>query len=109
MRSARGFPIASEYCLQRIRMDGVHALMSRESTSPDPRPVTPEGTIGHAVSPDGRYVLTGVPEPELYPIEGGGPLPIPGLFPEDTPIRWNEDGSSIFVPFRVLAGDGLAD
>ena len=63
----------------------------------DPRPVTPDGVIGHAVSPDGLYIATGTPKPELYPIDGGKPLPIPGILSGDTPIRWHEDGRSLFV------------
>ncbi|MEP6994879.1 MAG: protein kinase [Acidobacteriota bacterium] len=63
----------------------------------DPRPVTPEGIIGYAISPDGRHVVTGGPSPELYPVEGGPQAPIPGVLPGDTPIRWHEDGQSLFV------------
>ena len=66
----------------------------------DPRPVTPEGTIGHAVSPDGRYVLTGVPEPELYPIEGGDHCRF-RVFSPRTPLF---DGTRMAVPSSFVPG-----
>jgi hypothetical protein len=74
------------------------------------RPVTPEGTIAYAASPDGRHVAGKDPQPMLYPIEGGSPLPIPGAVLGDEPIRWHEDGPSLFVrlgqvPARVFRLD----
>jgi Tol biopolymer transport system component len=78
--------------------------------SADARPMTPEGAIAYAVSPDGRYVAGKDPQPMLYPIEGGSTLPIPGAVQGDEPIRWHEDGHSLFVrlgyaPVRVFRLD----
>ncbi|HTO88718.1 MAG TPA: protein kinase [Thermoanaerobaculia bacterium] len=64
-----------------------------------PRPVTPEGTSGAIVSPDGRQIL--VEESEkglmLYPAEGGAGRPVPGSSGEDSVIQWTADGKSLLV------------
>ncbi len=74
------------------------------------RPVTPEGTIASAVSPDGRHVVAGDPLLKLYPVDGGEPIAIPGILSGDIPIRWHKDGRSLFVrcgylPARVFRID----
>ncbi|MDQ6892996.1 MAG: protein kinase [Acidobacteriota bacterium] len=74
------------------------------------RPVTPEGTIAYAISPDGGSVAGGDLVPKLYSIDGGDPAPIPGVQSGDIPIRWHEDGHSLFVragylPARVFRVD----
>ena len=78
--------------------------------STEANPVTPEGTIGYAPSPDGRYVVAKDQSLSLYPVEGGDPRSIPGALPGDTPIRWHQDGRSLFVrsgflPARVFRLD----
>jgi dipeptidyl aminopeptidase/acylaminoacyl peptidase len=59
------------------------------------RPVTPEGiaTGTFPISPDGRVVLAQAVDQTFYlfPLEGGDPEPIPGLTPEDSPIRFAFD------------------
>jgi Tol biopolymer transport system component len=68
-----------------------------------PKPITPEGAgaafRGVVVSPDGKFV-TG-PGPErgffLYPVEGGQPIPIPGLEEGEVPIQWTADRGSLYV------------
>jgi hypothetical protein len=68
-----------------------------------PHPITPEGTTiyshGHSVSPDGRFVAALSTERRLtlYPVDGGDPLPLPGLDSRDRPIRWSEDGRYLYV------------
>lgn len=64
-----------------------------------PRAVTPEGVVGTVISPDGKYVIAAAPGQKraLYPIEGGGPIPIPGLEDQDQIIRWTADGRSLFI------------
>ena len=54
---------------------------------------------GPPVSPDGKYaVLQDVDgTPKRWPLDGGDPLPIPGLRPEDQPVMWTEDGAALFV------------
>jgi Tol biopolymer transport system component/predicted Ser/Thr protein kinase len=66
-----------------------------------PRAITPEGVsfIFHAVSPDGKSIVaTGTDRKiAIYPAEPGEPRVVPGLEPDDIPLKWTADGGSIFV------------
>jgi len=68
-----------------------------------PRPVTPEGiTTDYALaSPDGRWVPAGIDWGQapyaLYPIDGGEPRPILGLAKGELPLRFDTDGSHLFL------------
>jgi serine/threonine protein kinase len=66
-----------------------------------PRPLLPEGVEGALVSPDGHWIVARPAQPgstaALYPVEGGQPKPIPGIAPDDDPIRWSADGSALFL------------
>jgi Tol biopolymer transport system component/predicted Ser/Thr protein kinase len=76
-----------------------------------PRAITPEGVyfLFHTMAPDGKSVVATGPDsrPAIYPTEPGEPRAVPGLEPEDIPLRWTADGASIFVyrpsapPLRV--------
>jgi hypothetical protein len=61
----------------------------------NPRPITPENTVGWLVSPDGRWLLAGTigsgTGTMLVPIAGGTPVPIDGLKPGDLTIGWASD------------------
>jgi hypothetical protein len=68
-----------------------------------PRPVTPEGIYGAAISPDGRYVAGFAADNSfaLYPTGGEGlPVRVPNATPNVAPIRWSEDGSQLFAYHR---------
>ena len=64
-----------------------------------PQPLTPEGTTGGWVSPDGTRILgrTGAGEFLLYPVGKGEASPVPHLRREDAVIRWSPDGRSLLV------------
>jgi len=69
----------------------------------DSKPITPEGIVGVHVSPDGRSVAVRGPEGKrgIWPLEGGGFQPIPGLAANSVVLGWTQDGTSIYViPFR---------
>ncbi len=63
------------------------------------RPITPEGSLGRAVSPDGGLVITQESDGKaaIYPVDGGEPKPVPGLDQRDTIVRWAADGRALFV------------
>lgn len=66
-------------------------------TSGDAKAVTPDGVICGPNSPDGRSIIGRATKALLvYRIEGGEPRPIPNLNPTFVPVRWSEDGSSIY-------------
>jgi Tol biopolymer transport system component len=66
-----------------------------------PRAITPEGVsfLFHPVAPDGKSaVATGTDRRiAIYPIEPGEPRAVPGMEPDDIPLRWTADGSALFV------------
>jgi hypothetical protein len=69
--------------------------------------VTPEGSgagyLGHAISPDGRFVAGAGPDSgiRIYAVEGGTPAPIAGLSEGEVPIQWSADGQFLYV-YRPL-------
>jgi eukaryotic-like serine/threonine-protein kinase len=73
-----------------------------------PIPITPEGITGGLISPDGKFSFRvddaggGV---AVYPTAGGAPHTIPDLEPTFTPVRWSDDGSSVYgyLPGRIPA------
>jgi DNA-binding winged helix-turn-helix (wHTH) protein/Tol biopolymer transport system component len=64
-----------------------------------PTPITPEGTVGKRVSPDGRLLVAVSPERKfwLYPVDRGQPRALSGVEPGEDVIRWSADGKYIFV------------
>jgi dipeptidyl aminopeptidase/acylaminoacyl peptidase len=77
-----------------------------------PRAITPEGVtvITQAVSPDGRSIVARGPDGRLaiYPAEPGEPRPVPGLHPDEVPVRWTADGRSLYVS-RLSALPGIIE
>jgi len=77
-------------------------LFFKDLESGEIRPVTPPGVELNepkALSPDGESVVVRAPDGRLtrYPIAGGEGTPIAGADPEDFPIRFGENGESLFV------------
>jgi eukaryotic-like serine/threonine-protein kinase len=67
-----------------------------------PRPITPEGVNFEPIapSPDGKLVAAtmGIEhQPFLYPVDGSGPRPIPGLRADDLPTGWSPDSRFLYV------------
>jgi len=68
-----------------------------------PRPITPEGIAaalpGFAISPDGLWVAAVGPARKtmLFPVEGGQPREISGVVEGEFPIRFGNDGRSVYV------------
>lgn len=69
------------------------------------RAITPEGTEGTRVSPDGKYLLATDPEEKrwLYPLERADPQPLSAAVNDDEfLIDWEADGKSILVGSRGI-------
>lgn len=78
-----------------------HALRNWVQDIPGgkPLPITPEGTVGKWLSPDGKLLVAADPGQKfwLYPTGGGKPKALSGIEPEDETIRWSADGKHLFV------------
>ncbi len=70
-----------------------------------PRAVTPEGTIGSLVTPDGKYLLAanGKREYSLYPMAGGDPQKVNFVVaPDEFVLRFFDGGKSVLVRTRTV-------
>jgi len=62
------------------------------------KPITPEGVVGRALSPDGQYIAVLSKGTWMkWPVEGGDPSPIAGLKNDDIVIAWTGDGKQVYV------------
>jgi Tol biopolymer transport system component/predicted Ser/Thr protein kinase len=77
-----------------------------------PRAITPEEVsfLFRAVAPDGKSLVATGPDRRvaIYPVEPGEPRAVPGMEPNDIPLRWTADGSSLFV-YRPSAPPGRVE
>jgi serine/threonine protein kinase len=73
--------------------------------------VTPEGTSGAIITPDGHSVLAKNDQGfALYPIDGGTPQPVRGISQNEFPVQWDASGAQIYVwddsfPARIILVD----
>jgi len=78
-----------------------HALRNwvQDIAAGKPRPITPEGTVGKWVSPDGEFVVAVDSEQRLwlYPVDGGQPKALSGIAAGEVPLRWSADGKDLFL------------
>jgi hypothetical protein len=75
----------------------------------DSRPITPEGVGGVAPSPDGRSTAVLGPDGKwgIWPLDGTGRRPIPGLDSSFRVRGWSPDGESVYaVASRQLQKTG---
>jgi DNA-binding winged helix-turn-helix (wHTH) protein/Tol biopolymer transport system component len=77
-----------------------------------PAPITPEGTVGHRVSPDGKLLVAADSEGIfwLYPMDGDHARALFGIEPGEDPVSWSADGKYLFVasegiPTRVYRAE----
>ena len=70
-----------------------------ELSTGDSKPLTPEGIAGTVISPDGKSVAVRAPDGKrgIWPIDGGGFRPIPGVESNLSIIGWTADGESLYV------------
>jgi hypothetical protein len=79
----------------------------------DPRPISPPNIVGVLSSPDGKWLLAGMGSDLterltlIVPVDGGAPLPIAGLKPDDYPLGWTSD-DRLYVAPRIQVGGAIA-
>jgi Tol biopolymer transport system component len=63
------------------------------------KPITPEGTAGVRLSPDGRNVAVQGPDRNwgIWPLDGGGFRPVPGLDSKYYISDWSPDGTYLYA------------
>jgi eukaryotic-like serine/threonine-protein kinase len=63
------------------------------------KPITPEGTSGTPLSPNGRSVAVIGPDRKwgIWSLDGGGLRPVPGLDSKYYVTGWSPDGMSLYV------------
>ena len=102
---------AVDYGAVRFLPDGKHLLASGienghgrrdyliDLSNGDSKPVTPEGVSGVHLAADGRSAAVLGPDGKwgIWPLEGGGIHPIPGLDSKYYVAVWFPDGISIYV------------
>ena len=98
-RNARWFPDGKHILFQGNEPGQPPRLWMQAVDGGPPRAVTPENVGGVLVTPDNTRVLGRSIDRRyfFYPIDGGAPVPVPGLQSSDVPIRFTEDGHSLFV------------
>jgi Tol biopolymer transport system component len=75
------------------------------------RAISPEGTRGGIISPDGKFVACRAGAKRIiYPTEGGEPIPLPELGSQDFFVRWRSDGRSLIffrqqLPVQIFRFD----
>jgi eukaryotic-like serine/threonine-protein kinase len=65
-----------------------------------PNALTPEGTRGLAISPNGNMVAVVGGQPEemsIWSMTGESPRPVPGATPDDRPVAWTADGGALWL------------
>ena len=64
-----------------------------------PKAITPEGSWGVAISPDGKWIAgpgSGQAIP-LWPVDGGEKRVVPGSLEGERPVSWSADGGSLWL------------
>jgi serine/threonine protein kinase len=63
------------------------------------RPITPEGTSGVTVAPNGQVVIAKSEQRgfELYPLDGGAPTPAKGISNAEEPVQWDGSSTHLYV------------
>ncbi|MFY9551351.1 MAG: hypothetical protein WAU32_09400, partial [Thermoanaerobaculia bacterium] len=109
IQRAAWFPGGESLLLSANEPGRAPRLYIQPAAGGDPRAITPEG-IGAdwAIAPDGLRVaaLDAGRRMQLYPIDGGEPVPAAGAEPGDAPIRFSPDGRFLYVFSRREGGGG---
>ena len=97
--SARWFPDGKSVLVCGTDEKQVSRCYVQSVAGGAPRPVTPAGTRGGLLSPDGNLVLVQGARKEylVLALVGGDPRPVASLAPDDAVARWTADGKGFLV------------
>ena len=101
---AKWFPDGKRVLFSASAPHGGSRLYVQDTTDGDPHPLTPEGYDIGPVSPDGRLVAarTADGKVQLFPVDGGPSRPVEGVEPDDTVVRWDSTGDTLFLSRGVM-------
>jgi len=98
-RNARFFPDARRIVFQGSVPGQASRVWVQDIEGGAPRAITPEGVAGSQITPDGTRLLGRATDGHFYfyPVNGGAPQPVPAMKSNDVPLRFADDGRSLFV------------
>jgi Tol biopolymer transport system component len=98
-RNARWFPDGRHILFQGNLAGQAPRLWMQAITGGKATAITPENVVGSLVRPDGKAVLGRGPDRRyyFYPIDGSTAIPLPALRGGDVPVRFSDDGASVYV------------
>ncbi|TMA21486.1 MAG: hypothetical protein E6J88_15680 [Deltaproteobacteria bacterium] len=96
----RWFPDGKRLLIAGLEPEHGLRLYVRSIDGGKPKAISPEGVriTGLALSRDGKFAAAGDERglTTLYPVEGGDPLPVPQVEPDEVPLGFADDGA-LFV------------
>ena len=98
-RNARWFPDGRRIVFSGDEPGKAPRMWMQRIDGGAPTPITPENVTGTLVTPDSRFLLGRTEDRRffLYPLAGGPAVAVPSLEPGDVPVRFSQDGASVYV------------
>ena len=96
---ARWFPDGHRLLVVWTAADNVPRSSVLDVDTGRQTPIADAGSLAFLVSPDGKRILVLDPMSgyDIWPAEGGEPVSVDGLLPEDRPVQWSADGRWLYV------------
>ncbi len=96
---ARWFPDAKRILFTGAKADEQLRSYAQDVQGGPPQPITPEGTWGLSISPDGEMIAAiGAQQAiTLWSVAGKRLREVKGSRPDDRPVAWSADGGSLWI------------
>jgi Tol biopolymer transport system component len=96
---AKWFPDAHRLLVVGSGPDGIPRSYVQHTDTGRLDPIAEKGMLAVLVAPDGRRILVSDPLGGylVWPLDGGQPLALDALDPQDRPIQWSTDGRFLYV------------
>jgi DNA-binding winged helix-turn-helix (wHTH) protein/Tol biopolymer transport system component len=96
---ARWFPDGRRFAFLGTEQGHVPRLYVQDVEGGAPRLLAEVTMMGLAISPDGKKIAVGSLDSNgaVLPVDGGDPVPVSWLAPQELPLRWTSDGGSVYT------------